>query len=104
MDAFSNGGIKADGAQVRELLDDALESLVAWRAGWLPRPGQHTRRCVLLGPEQSVQGLGLGGGQAAGELSGDMALCHDQDGGDQSFDDARTWSDDLAPAQFVHQR
>ncbi len=33
-----------------------------------------------------------------------MALGHDQDGGDQSLDDARAGGDDPAPAQLVHQR
>jgi hypothetical protein len=33
-----------------------------------------------------------------------VSLRHNQDGGDQPFDHARTWGDDLAPAQFVHQR
>lgn len=104
MHALGAGGIEANGAQAGQLFHDAGEGLVAGRSRRLPRPTQHAQGRALLGHEQHVQRLGLGGGQVAGELARDVALGYDQDCRDQALDHARARSDDPAPAQLVHQR
>ena len=104
MHALGRDRIEADGAQAGELLDHALEGFVARCAGRLPRPGQHAQGRALLDSEQRVESLGLYVGQAAGELSRDVAFGHDQDRGNQALDHARAGGDDSAPAQFVHER
>ncbi len=104
MHAIGAGGIEGDRTQVGQLVHDTGEGLMAGRTWRLPRPAQDTQQRSLLGHEQRIQRLGLGGGQVAGELAGDVALGHDQDRGDQALDHARTGGDDPAPAQLVHQR
>jgi hypothetical protein len=51
MHALGAGWIEADGAQAGQLLDHALEGLVAWCAGRLPCPGQHAHGRAVFGCE-----------------------------------------------------
>ena len=75
---------------------------MAWRARWLPCPGQRTHGSPFLWVEQVVQCLGLGRGQGGGELPRHMAFRHDQGSGDQTLDDAWAGGNDPARAQLVH--
>ena len=102
MHALGARRIEADGPQHGKLPDDAVERFVTRRTGWLPCPGQRAHGGPFLEVEQVVQRVCLGKGQGGGELSRHVALCHDQGGGDQAFDDAWTRSDDPAAAQLVH--
>ena len=79
--------VEADGPQTGELFDDACQRAMPRCARRLACPGQHAHGRAIFGLQQRIESFGLWCGQAAGELTRDVPLRHEQCGCDQAFDD-----------------